>query len=105
MSFRLNLQYQTSYIIHENITMGNLFSRLNLKNARSSATQLVTLYDQHGFPDKTQKISDGFVQKGTVVQKEPNITAPANRTELLVAYPELLHDGWSEYSRQWLPYT
>ena len=92
MRFRLNLRCQTYFIIHENITMGNLFSKPKSKPARSSAAQIVTLCDEHGVPVKTQKISDSFVQKGTVIQSEPNITAPANRTELLVATPELLHD-------------
>ena len=72
--------------------MGNLFSRPRSKTARSSAAQIVTLYDQNGVPVKTQKISDSFVEKGTVIQSKPNITAPVNRTELLVATPELPHD-------------
>ena len=91
MRFRLSLRCQISLIIHENITMGNLFSKPRSKPARSSAAQVVTLCDQNGVPVKTQKISDSFVQKDTVIQSEPNITAPANQTELLVATPELLH--------------
>ena len=72
--------------------MGNLFSKAKSNNARSSAAQIVTVYDQQGVPVKTQKISDSFVQKGTVIQSESNITAPATRTELSFATPELLHD-------------
>lgn len=92
MRFRLNLQCQTSFVIHETITMRTLFSKPRSKKARSSAAQIVTLCDQHGVPVKTQKISDSFVQKGTVIQSKPNITAPATRTELQIATPELLHD-------------
>ena len=85
--------------------MGNLFSKPRSKlkakyvsrqlfpgPARSSAAQIVTLCDENGVPFKIQKISDGFVQKSTVVQSEPSITAPATRMELHVATPELLHD-------------
>ena len=64
----------------------------NSKNPRSSATQTVTLCNPHGVPVKIQKISDSFVQKGTVVPSEPNITAPAARIEFLIASPELLHN-------------
>ena len=60
--------------------------------ARSSAAQIVTLCDEHGVPVKIQKISDSFVQKSTVVQSEPSITAPATCMKLHVATPELLHD-------------
>ena len=85
--------------------MGNLFSKPRSKlkakyvsrqlfpgPARSSATQIVTLCNEHGVPVKIQKISDSFVQKSTVVQSEPSITAPATRMEIHVATPELLHD-------------
>ena len=88
----LSLRCQTSLIIHEHITMGNLFSKPRSKTARSSAAQVVTLCDEHGVPVKIQKISDSFVQKSTVVQSEPSITAPATRMELHVATPELLQD-------------
>ena len=43
-------------------------------------------------PVKTQQISDSFIPKDTEIQNEPNITVPANRAELLLATPELLHD-------------
>lgn len=72
--------------------MGSLFSKPKSKKARSSAAQIVALCDQHGVPVKIQKISDSFVQKGTVVQIKPNITAPATRTELYIATPEIIHD-------------
>lgn len=71
--------------------MGALFSKLRSKKACSSAAQTVTLCNQHGVPVRTQKISDSFVQKGTMIQSKPNITAPATPTQLLVATPELLH--------------
>ena len=92
MRYNLNLRCQTSFVIHKKITMGSLFSKPKSKKARSSAAQIVTLCDQHGVPVKIQKISDSFVQKGSVVQIKPNITAPATRTELYIATPELLHD-------------
>ena len=71
--------------------MGTPFSKLRSKKARSSAAQIVTLCDQHGVPVSTQRISDGFVQKDTMIQNKPNITAPAAPTKLLVATSELLH--------------
>ena len=72
--------------------MGTLFSKPKPKKACSSAAEIVTLCDEHSVPVKIQKISDSFVQKSTVVQSEPSITAPATRMELHVATPELLHN-------------
>ena len=72
--------------------MGNLLPIPKSKKPRSSAAQTVTLCDLHGVPVNIQKISDSFIQKGTVVPSEPKITVPATRMELLVASPELLHD-------------
>ena len=105
MRFRLRLRCQISLIIYENITIGNLFSKPRSKlkakyiprqlfpgPARSSAAQIVTLYNKHGVPVKIQRISDSFVQKSTVVQSEPSITAPATRMELHVATPELVRN-------------
>ena len=92
MRYSIKSRCQTSFVIQEKITMGNLFSIPKSKKPRSSAAQTVTLCDPHRVPIKIQKISDSFVQKGTVVPSEPKITAPATRMELLVASPELLHD-------------
>lgn len=41
--------------------LGTLFSKPKPKKARSSAVQIVTLYDQHGVHVEIQKFSDSFV--------------------------------------------